>query len=85
MTCGFQLWLGKFRREQLRRVFFHHDPALEIEPGGKAEILMGRPRVTINAAVLAAAIGIHARLETDVGAVVMRDDRAGEIAVKFRR
>ena len=36
---------------------------------------MGRPRVTINAAVLAAAIWIQARFETDVGTVVPSDDR----------
>src|SRR6476620_7450218 len=31
--------------------------------------------------MLTTAIGIDARLETDIRAVVMRDDRAGEIAV----
>ena len=36
---------------------------------------MGRPRVTLDAAVLAAAIRIQARFETDVGTIVSSDDR----------
>ena len=45
---------------------------------------MRRPRVTVNATVFAAAIRIHARVETDVGAVVVRDDRAAEIPIILR-
>ena len=40
---------------------------------------MCRPGVTVNAAVLAPAIGIEARLETDIGAIVPSDDRFGSI------
>src|SRR5437667_12450248 len=36
---------------------------------------MRRPRVAINAAVLATPIGIQARLETDIRAVITRNDR----------
>ena len=36
---------------------------------------MRRPRIAINAAVLATPIGIQARLETDIRAVITRDDR----------
>ena len=40
---------------------------------------MIRPGVTIDATVLAAPIGIDAGLETDVRAVVIRDDGAGAV------
>ncbi len=80
-VCGFQRRRREFFRQQLGRVFFHHDAAFEIESGGESEIFVRWPGVTINAAVLAAAIGIDARFETDIGAVVMCDDRPGEIAV----
>ena len=51
-------------------------------PGGKAEILVGRTGITVNAAVLASAIRIHAGLESDIGAVIASDDRLRAIAVK---
>ncbi len=41
---------------------------------------MSRPRVTIDAAVLAAAIRIHARFESNVRAVVAGDNRLRPIA-----
>src|SRR5579862_5391491 len=41
------------------------------------------PRITINAAVLAAAVGINARLEANVRAVVRGDDRLAVIAKKL--
>src|SRR5438552_11459042 len=46
---------------------------------------MRRPRVTINAAVLATAIRVHARLETDIRTAIARDDRFRAIAEKLRR
>lgn len=45
---------------------------------------MRRPRVAINAAVLATAIRIQARLKTDVRTVVAADDRLGEVLEKLR-
>ena len=57
--------------QQLGRVFLHQDLRLEIESGGKAEVLVARAREAIDAAVLAAAIRIDARVEADVGAVVV--------------
>src|SRR5205823_11771829 len=45
----------------------------------KAEIVVSRPRVTINAAVFAAAIWVQARFETDIRTVVPSDDRFGSI------
>ena len=43
---------------------------------------MGRAGITVNAAVLAPAIRIHAGLESDVGTVVARNDRLRAIAVE---
>src|SRR5438132_14203128 len=45
---------------------------------------MRRAREAVDAAVLAATIGIDARLEADVGAVVVRDDGARRIAQEQR-
>jgi hypothetical protein len=52
--------------------------------GGKAKELVRGPRVAINAAVLAAAIRIEARLKTDVRAVVARDDSLAVVLEKLR-
>ena len=46
---------------------------------------MRRPRVTINAAVLATTIWIHAGLKANIGTVVARNDRFRAIAEKLRR
>lgn len=46
---------------------------------------MCRSRETINATVLATAIGINARFEADVGTLIPRDDSFGRIAKKLRR
>src|SRR5204862_1252902 len=66
--------------QELRRVFLHQDLRLEVETGGEAEVLVGGARVTVDAAVLAAAIRIDAGVEADVGTVVRGDDRARRIA-----
>src|SRR5207247_5573553 len=50
------------------------------EACGKAEVLVRRPRVAIDAAVLAAAIRIDTRLKPDVGTVVGSDDGTSIIA-----
>ena len=52
-------------------------------PAEKPEIFVGRPGVAVDAAVLAAAIGIDARVEADVGAVVVGDDALGSIVEKL--
>src|SRR6266446_3833117 len=46
---------------------------------------MRRPRVTINAAVLATAIWVYARFETNIRTVIPRDDRLGSVAKKLCR
>src|SRR5207249_7334841 len=49
---------------------------------GEAQILVGRPGVAVNAAVLATAIRVHARLESDIGTVIASNDGLRAITVK---
>ncbi len=60
--------------EQRRRPVLDEQLRLEIEAGGKAEIGVARPGETIDAAVLAAAIGIDRAVEGNVGRFVAGDD-----------
>src|SRR5665213_531714 len=71
--------------EQRRRLRLVEDAALEIEPGRQAEIGVARPREAIDAAVLAAAIGVDRAVEADIGRGVASDDRAGRIDRQPRR
>ena len=76
---GLPFFRGKLFTQEFGRIFLDHDFGLEIEPGGEAEIFVERAGVTIDAAVLAAAIGIDAGFEADVGAVVVGNDGAGAV------
>src|SRR5690606_33208374 len=69
----------QFPLQQLRRVRLGEQPAFEIEPRGEAEISVAWPRVTIDAAMLAAAIRIDRAVETDIGRIVAGDDRARSV------
>ncbi len=62
--------------QQRRRVVLGEQLRFEIEAGRQAEIGVGRPRKAVDAAVLAAAIGIDRAVEADVGRVVAGDDLA---------
>ena len=75
---------GELRREQLGGVGLEQDLGLEIEAGREAEIGVGRPREAVDAAVLAAAIGIDRAVEADVGRGVARDDGARGVARQCR-
>ena len=55
------------------------DPGLEVDAGREIDVGMARPRVAVDAAVLAAAVGIDRLLEGDVGRVVAGDDAAREL------
>src|SRR5205085_6317864 len=57
-------------------ILFYHDFTLEIQSGGKAEILMEWPGITINAAMLAAPIGINAGGKANIRTVVVGNNRA---------
>src|SRR5690606_33463303 len=54
----------------------HHDLPLEIRAGAEAQVLVRGPRIAVRAAVEAAAVGIDAVAEAEVGAVVPRKDLA---------
>ena len=70
--------------EQSWRVRFDHDPGFEIKAGRESKVLMERPRVAVNAAVLAAAVRIDAGFEAHVRAVVVSDNGAGGVLEKLR-
>ena len=76
----FPLRRGEFLAQQLRPVLLDHDARLEIQPGREAEIFVRGPGVAINAAVLAATIWIDTRVEADVRAVVVIDERLRGVA-----
>ena len=67
---------GEFALQQFRRVRLDEQLGFEIEPGREPHVGVGRPREAVDAAVLAAAIGIDRAVEADVGRVVARDDLA---------
>ena len=71
--------------QQARGVGLEEDPRLEVEPRGQAEPAMGRPRVAVDASMLAAAIGIDRAVEGDVGRIVARDDAAARVGRQRRR
>ncbi len=68
--------LGEFLFEQRRRIGLGEQLRLEIEPRRQAHIGVRRPRETIGAAVLAAAIGVDRAVEGDVRRLVAGDDPA---------
>src|SRR5262249_58180431 len=52
-----------------------------VEPGAEAEVLVGGTGVAVDAAVLAAAVRVQAETKSDVGAVVLRQHAAADVAV----
>ena len=71
--------LAQLVAQQRRRLRLVEDAGLEIEARRQAEIGMARPRVAIDAAVLAAAIRVDRAVEADIRRVVARDDRARRV------
>jgi hypothetical protein len=71
--------LGEFGFQELNRVRLDEQLGLEIEPWRKTDIGVVWARVAIDAAVLAAAIGIDRLVEGDVRAVVDGDDRLRQL------
>ncbi len=66
----------QFLLQKLRRVRLGEQLGFEIEPRRQPEKGMGRPREAVDAAVLAAAIGIDRPVEADIGELVAGDDLA---------
>ena len=75
---------GELGHEQLGGVGLEQDLGLEVEAGRQAEIGVRRPREAVDAAVLAAAIGIDRAVERHVGRGVAREDGARGIARQRR-
>jgi len=76
---GLPFFGGKLFAQEFGSVFLDHDFGFEIEAGRETEVFVERAGVAVDAAVLAAAIGIDAGFESDVGAVVVSDDGAGAV------
>ena len=68
--------LRELRAQQLRRVGLREELRLEVEARRQVEVRVRRPRVAVDAAVLAALVRIDRLRERDVGRIVARDDRA---------
>ena len=69
----------QFLGQKLGRLRLHEQLGFEIEPRRQAEIGVRRARKAIDAAVLAAAIGIDRTVEADIGRVVAGDDLARSV------
>ena len=65
--------------EQRRRVVLGEQLGLEVEPGREPEIGVARPRVAVDAAVLAAAIGVDRRSNGMSGECVAGDHAAARV------
>ena len=64
----------QFLFQKLRRVGLGEQFRFEVEPRRQPEKGMGRPRKTIDAAMLAAPVGIDRTVEADIGRIVAGDD-----------
>ena len=68
--------------EQRGGVFLDEYPRFEVEPEGKAQILVSRTRVAVYTAVLASPVGVYPGVEADVGAVVVCDYRSRRVFIE---
>ena len=75
--------LGQRDAQQFRRIGLGEQSGFEIEPGREVVIGMGGPRKAIDAAMLAAAIGIDRAVEGHIGRLVEAEDRAREFLGHF--
>ena len=66
----------QFLFQELRRVGLGEQFRFEIEPRRQAEKGMGRPREAVDAAMLAAPVGVDRAVEADIGRIVAGDDLA---------
>ena len=78
---GHVAWPGQLALQQLGGVHLGVELGLEVEARRVPEIAVGRPRKTVDAAVLAAAVGVDRLVEADIRAVVGRYDALGRLAV----
>ena len=68
--------LGKLALEQIRRIELGEQLGLEVEPRRQPEIGVRRSRVTVDASVLAAAIGIDRPVEPEIRGGIAHDHAA---------
>ena len=66
----------QFLFQQLRRIGLGEQFGFEVEPRRQAEKGVGRPRKAVDAAMLAAPVGVDRTVEADVGRIVAGDDLA---------
>ena len=67
--------LGQSRAEQLRSVGLREQLRFEIEPRRQIEVSMGGPREAVDAAMLAAPVGVDRTVERNVGRLVEIENR----------
>src|SRR6202166_3923417 len=67
----------QFLFQELGRLRLHEQLGFKIEAWRETEIGVGRTRVAVDAAVLAAAIGIDRAVEANIGRTVTGDDLGG--------
>src|SRR5581483_10449063 len=72
---------GQLGLEQLGGIDLGVELGLEVEPGRMAEVAVGGAGEAIDAAMLAAPVGIDRLPETDIRAVVGGDDALGHLAI----
>ena len=72
----FVILRSEFFFQKLRRIGFGEQFRFEIETRREAEIGVGRPRKTVDAAVLTSPIGIDRAVETDIRGIIAGDDLA---------
>ena len=70
---------AKLLFQKRRQVGLDVEQRLEVETGRVPEIGMGRPGVAIDAAMLAAAVGVDGAVEADIRRAVPGDRRAGAV------
>jgi hypothetical protein len=76
--------LHELGAKKRRRIHLGENPRLEVDSRRKAEVLMRGPRVAVSAPVLAAPVRVDADAERDIGAVVLRENRARVVDEDFR-
>src|SRR5262245_3508330 len=83
-VLGDVAWMRQLALQELGGVHLGVELGLKIEPRRVTKEAMRRPSVAIDAAVLAATVGIDGLLKTDVGTVVARDDALCRLSVHIR-
>ncbi len=76
---GLILRFGEFRAQQRGRVVLGVETRFEIQARRKSQVGVARPREAVDAAVLAAPVGIDRAVEGNVGRLVAGDHAAAAV------